>query len=521
MCVWNHLFIKIWLVMFSLIVSVSGTPASAQILFEDQKLLASDGAPNDRFGWSVDIDGDWAVVGNRGKQAAYMYQFDGTTWVERQKLEKPGFNLGFAVAIDGDWALVGALNGSAVIFRLDGSTWIEEQRLFAPQGAGDYGFSMDIKGDMAIVGARRGDGAVVDSGSAAVYRFDEVTSTWVEEAELFASDGAFEDLFGEAVAIDGDFAVVGAYNDDPPSGGDFSYGAAYVFHFDGVDWVEQRKLAPFDVTEQTRWFGKSVDIDGPWISVGSRDEWVYMFQYDGVNWVDTQKITGSDALPISPEVGTSVALDGNQLVVGQGFLSCYNQAWVFNLDGVTWVEQHKPRPSDTTACFGNTQGSGHAVGISGNHVIIGAYADPVGGVEIGAAYIYTVTPPGPVYSCVGFEQPVGSEPITVRRKRAIPLKAQLLDMEGIPVTSDNISAQPVLQVLFSAQTGDDPIDVTADALAVGLGTDGNQFVFEDERWRYNLKTTLFTAPGTYLISMVSGDQYNIAPTCQGTFVINE
>jgi len=129
--------------------------------------------------------------------------------------------------------------------------------------------------------------------------------------------------------------------------------------------------------------------------------------------------------------------------------------------------------------------------------------------------------PQPVYSCVGFEAPVGSEPITVRKKRAIPLKAQLLDQDGMPVTSDNIDAPPVVQILFSAQSGGDPVDATGDALAVGLGTEGNQFVFEDERWRYNLKTTLFTAPGTYKIYMVSGDQYHIAPTCEGTFVINE
>jgi hypothetical protein len=64
-----------------------------------------------------------------------------------------------------------------------------------------------------------------------------------EEAKLTASDGAAEDHFGNSVAISGDTAVIGAVGDD--DNGSFS-GSAYVFRYDGSDWVEEAKLTASD-----------------------------------------------------------------------------------------------------------------------------------------------------------------------------------------------------------------------------------------------------------------------------------
>lgn len=53
------------------------------------------------------------------------------------------------------------------------------------------------------------------------------------------------------------------------------------------------------------------------------------------------------------------------------------------------------------------------------------------------------------------------------------------------------------------------------------GDKGNQFKFSYGKWRHNLQTKKFSAPGTYIVTMVSGDdaEYLVDPTCQGTFVI--
>jgi len=83
------------------------------------------------------------------------------------------------------------------------------------------------------------------------------------------------------------------------------------------------------------------------------------------------------------------------------------------------------------------------------------------------------------------------------------------------VTDLDINALPVLQVLYRSIPGGDPVDVSNDALPAGQGTDGNQFVFTDDRWRFNVKTNNYTAEGTYEINMVSGydTEYVIDPTC--------
>jgi len=128
----------------------------------------------------------------------------------------------------------------------------------------------------------------------------------------------------------------------------------------------------------------------------------------------------------------------------------------------------------------------------------------------------------PQYHCSGFESPMDQGPVTVKKNRALPLKAQLLDENGSLTTDADIVALPVIQVLYNSGTGGEPIDVTDDALSAGEGTEGNQFVFTDEgKWQYNLKTKNYTAEGTYNITISTGDdsEYVINPTCEASFII--
>ena len=89
----------------------------------------------------------------------------------------------------------------------------------------------------------------------------------------------------------------------------------------------------------------------------------------------------------------------------------------------------------------------------------------------------------------------------------------------MPVTKVKIPARPVVQVMFTPATGGDPQDVTDSALPVEFGTEGNQFELKMHKWRYNLKTTNYSAPGAYTVTMIPGANYTISPTCQATFVI--
>ena len=161
---------------------------------EEAKLTASDGAGHDRFGFSVSASGDVALVGAREDDdngldsgSAYVFRRMGGAWVEEANLTPTdGGELdrfGQSVSVSGDVALVGAIQdnglfiGSAYVFqRVDGA-WVEEAKLTASDGAElDFlGFSVSVSGNAALAGARGDDDNGPDSGSA--YVFSDVVTT--------------------------------------------------------------------------------------------------------------------------------------------------------------------------------------------------------------------------------------------------------------------------------------------------------------------------------------------------------
>ena len=134
----------------------------------------------------------------------------------------------------GDTAVVGAFldnsplpdAGSAYIFVRTGGVWTQQAKLTASDAAaGDrFGTSVAVSGDTAVVGAYFDDDAGSSSGSA--YAFVRTGGVWMQQAKLTASDAAANDQFGYSVALSGDTAVVGAYQDDDAGS---NSGSAYVF----------------------------------------------------------------------------------------------------------------------------------------------------------------------------------------------------------------------------------------------------------------------------------------------------
>lgn len=120
-------------------------------------------------------------------------------------------------------------------------------------GMGDnFGHSVSIAGNYAAIGAPRDD---ENSGSAYVFVYDG--DGWTEQAKLIASDRELGDKFGWRVAIDGNYAIVGAQLSTDENS-NFS-GAAYVFKRDGDTWTQQAKLTADGGIPGDR-FGYSVAI---------------------------------------------------------------------------------------------------------------------------------------------------------------------------------------------------------------------------------------------------------------------
>ena len=233
------------------------------------KLLPDDGAPNSAFGVSVSISGTTAIVGaylddDNGIFSGSAYLFDTTTGRQILKIlaSDGAFTdfFGYSVAISGATAIVGAYNdddngsnsGSAYLF--DVTTGQQVAKLLPDDGAehDQFGFSVAISGTTAIVGARWDDDNGFLSGSA--YLFDVTTGQ--QFAKLLPNDGAADDWFGWSVAISGAIAIVGSTWDDDH--GDES-GSAYLF--DTTTGQQIAKLLPNDGAARD-WFGLSVGISG-------------------------------------------------------------------------------------------------------------------------------------------------------------------------------------------------------------------------------------------------------------------
>ena len=355
----------------------------------------SDGAENDQFGYSVAVDGDGntIVVGayqhdtndNADAGAAYVFTKVDGAWSETpvKLIASDGAAddwFGYSVAVDGETIVVGARwhkgkAGAAYVFTKVDGVWgndpdsgeihrVETAKLTASDGGAFnyFGHSVAVHGETIVIGA---PGYNANTGVAYVFTRNSMTRVWgndpeagethrVETAKLTAFNGHAGDGFGNSVAVDGETIVVGAQQ------GDGERGSAYVFTEptgDGgwADNTETAKLAASD-RELGDHFGNSVAVRGGSIVVGAytaninecdecdedpRSGAAYLFtKTDGAVWTndpneDHRTESGKLTLPTeegavekSDEFGNSVALDSQSIVVGapegsDGFGSVY------------------------------------------------------------------------------------------------------------------------------------------------------------------------------------------------------
>ena len=382
------------------------------------KITADDAAQGDLFGHSVSIDGDYAVVGALGDDdngthagSAYIFKRNGMIWEQEAKLlatdGAAADFFGWSVSIYGDYVVVGAWGdadngtdaGSAYVFKRTGTIWVEEAKLLPSDGAtaDEFGASVSIYGDYVIVGAWGHADNGSNSGSA--YVFNRNGTNWTEEDELLPLVGAAGDNFGQSVSIYGDYVVVGAWR-HIDNGNEI--GSAYVFKRTGTSWLQEDKLLASDRAAADK-FGASVSIYGDYAVVGawghadngSNSGSAYVFKRSGTNWTEEDKL-----LPLIGAAfdifGVSVSIQGDYAIVGaQNHNDNGNDvgsAYLFKRTGSSWMQEAKLLASDRAA----DDEFGISVSISGAYAIVGANKNDDDGFESGSAYLISnfVSPVG-------------------------------------------------------------------------------------------------------------------------------
>ena len=131
-------------------------------------------------------------------------------------------------------------------------------------------------------------------------------------------DSVATSFFGTSVAIDGDWAVVGATGDDHCG---TNAGAAWVYHYRDDAWSLLERLQPSEC-EEGAFFGHDVAIDGNRIVVSAFRTFigravsnhVYVFEREEDRWRQSARIASPDRDAAGP-FGSAIALDGNLLLV--------------------------------------------------------------------------------------------------------------------------------------------------------------------------------------------------------------
>jgi hypothetical protein len=245
---------------------------------QQAKLTASDAAEDDWFGYSVAVNRDTRTTGahqsdrtqNRTDAGtAYVFVRTAGVWSQQAKLTA-GDGLAFdyfgrSVALAGDTAIVGANGvdlpgqegaGAAYVFVRSGNSWTQQAKLIASDAAAldNLGFAVAVDADSAVVGAIYDDHSG-GSNAGSAYVFVRSGAAWTQQAKLVASDAGASDLFGRAVAVNGDAALIGANQDDHAGGIDA--GSAYLFVRSGGVWSQQSKLVSADAASDS--FGRLDD----------------------------------------------------------------------------------------------------------------------------------------------------------------------------------------------------------------------------------------------------------------------
>ena len=352
-------------------------------------------------------------------------------WVQGPKREGRAINHQFTVT--------GLINGAIYTFQ------VQAVDLVDPNDDSDDEFSgpSDPKTATPLPGqprepvnlaARKGDSQVMLS-----WQHPDTTDapiTKYEFVHLLQTDplhGEGDDKFGYAVAVDGDTAVIGAYQDDreddamTPDVDESAVdsGAAYVFtRVEGV-WEERVKLTASDGEAYDN-FGISVAVDGDTIVIGASGDdgdgatdsgSVYVFVKPASNggWAapvaETAKLTASDAAALD-YFGHSVAVSGDAVLVGAyqdddevNNLEDSGSAYIFvkpagqggwagwNALQQTAENDNDPDKDALTAKLTADDGAdddyfGTSVALDGDTAVIGAPGDDDDGVDSGSAYVF-------------------------------------------------------------------------------------------------------------------------------------
>jgi len=280
----------------------------------------------------------------------------------------------------------------------------EDGYIFSVNGiTGNY-FSqnMDTDGTHVIIGDNLSDDPAGDSGVTYIFERSDSGSSYPLKHTLYnpnAYSTAIGDNFGVAVGISGNYAIVGAHQED--EAGAAGSGKAYIFDVTTGNLLHTLDNPNAYGLSTNDYFGRKVAISGNYAVVtapyedattGSSSGAIYIYDVVTGNLlhsIPNPQTTSS----LNTRFGWSVAMYNNNIIVGahQGTADGVQGGAAYIYDAPTGnliLTLTNPNTYGTTS----NDYFGEAVDICGNYAVVGAFREdsPVTS-DSGAAYVFDIT----------------------------------------------------------------------------------------------------------------------------------
>jgi len=213
----------------------------------EQRLVAANSLAGDSVGLSLAFQGDTLLAGatfaDESRGVVHAFVRSGSTWNEQPRLDaSDGLQydrFGVSIALDGDTAVIGADHakigahvgqGAAYVFERSGASFREVEKLWVPDGVQEEAFasSLALFGDTAIIGSPISEvGVNPFQGMARVFR--RAATGFEATQELWDVGGEIGGGFANAIALHGGTALIGSPRFQAPE----RRGSAFVFSLRG------------------------------------------------------------------------------------------------------------------------------------------------------------------------------------------------------------------------------------------------------------------------------------------------
>jgi len=235
-----------------------------------------------------------------------------------------------------------------------------------------------------------------------VFYFEKVNGFWEQKQKFTSPDGVNGDSFGYGVAMNaaGDYALVGAPNDDPTT----NKGSVYVYKLINDVWTYQSK---FYSSRKQQFFGSTIALNaaGDYAAIacvgdvglngsGGSSGVIYIFTRTDEIWTEQQIIFyKEEANPTQSQFGNAVSINADATWMVVGFYhddikaSNAGAALIYHRTGTKWVLQQKLYAPDPTADV--YFGTACAINAAGNSILISSNLKSDLGMTSGVSYLFT------------------------------------------------------------------------------------------------------------------------------------